>query len=119
MTQPLTQEEIAKEAKRVYQKLQSETEPNSPNKTHFMAQISPDFLARANSRDMTAFQRVFPFKSLTLTTMKDCKGVFAVISGDENRNKKLREPRQSVLDKLQDAPSPQQNKKTKAKETSL
>ena len=119
LTQPLSLQEIIKEAKTIYEKLQSEPEPNSPNKTHFMAQISPDFVARAGSRDMTALQRFFPFKSLTLTTMKDRKGVFAVIAGDENRKKKLREPRQSVIAKLQEAPADTKKKTEKKKEQSL
>ena len=101
LTQPLDMQEIAHEAKRIHAKLQKEPEPNSPNKTHFMAEISPDFMKRAGTKDIKALQSMFPFKSLTLTTMKDRKGVFAVISAAENRSKKLREPRESVMAKLQ------------------
>ena len=79
-----------------------------------MSEISPDFLARASSNDLTALQKFFPFKSLTLTTMKDRKGVFAVIAGDENRDKKLREPRPSVLEKLQ-KPLPETSPNNSAK----
>ena len=101
LTQPLDMQEIAHEAKRIHAKLQKEPEPNSPNKTHFMAETSPDFMKRAGTKDIKALQGMFPFKSLTLTTMKDRKGVFAVISAAENRSKKLREPRESVMAKLQ------------------
>ena len=106
LTQPLSMEEIAQEAQRLHKRLQAEPEPNSPNKTHFMAEVSPDFLKRAGTKDMTALQRMFPFKSLAITTMKDRKGVFAVIAGNENRKKKLREPRESVMAKLQQPPPP-------------
>ena len=44
LTQPLTKEDIQAEAARLLRRLQSEREPNSPGGTHFMAQISPDFL---------------------------------------------------------------------------
>ena len=67
-----------------------------------------------SSRDTTALQKFLPFKSLTLTTMKDRKGVFAVIAGDEKRDKKLREPRASVLEKLQ-GPPPETSPKHSAK----
>ena len=101
LTQPLDVAEIREEAQRLLDRLKAPTEPNSPNKTHYMAQISKDFLARAGSKDLEVLQKFFPFKSLALTTMKDRKGVFAVISGDENRDKKLREPRLSVMAKLE------------------
>ena len=104
LTQPLAQSEIVDEAKRIHAKLQREQAPNSPNKTHFMAEISPDFLKRAGTKDMKTLQGMFPFKSLAFTTMKDRKGVFAVIAADENRSRKLREPRESVLAKLQQPP---------------
>ena len=105
LSQPLTVPEIRDEAQRLLDCLQKPDEPNSPNGTHLMAEISQDFLMRASSRDTTALQRFLPFKSLALTTMKDRNGVFAVIAGDEKRDRKLREPRPSVLAKLQNTPS--------------
>ena len=98
---PLTVQEVRGEAKRLLDRLKAPEAPNSPNGTHYMAEISPDFLARSNSRDLTMLQKFLPYKSLTFTTMKDRKGIFAVINGDESRDKKLREPRPSVLAKLQ------------------
>ena len=102
---PLTAEEIRTEAQRLLDRLKAPSEPNSPNKTHFMAEIDPLFLQRAGSNDMAILQRFLPFKSLALTTMKDRKGVFAVISREEDRVKKLREPRPSVLQKLEQSRS--------------
>ena len=101
LNRPLTAEEIRAEAQRLLEKLKAPAEPNSPNGTHFMAQVSPDFMARASSRDTTALSQLLPFRSLALNTMKDRKGIFAVIAGNENRGQKLREPRPSVLEKLQ------------------
>ena len=114
LTQPLTVPEIRAEAQRLLDRLKTPPEPNSPNRTHFMSEIAPDFLARASSNDLTALQKFLPFKSLTLTTMKDRKDVFAVIAGDENRDKKLREPRPSVLEKLQ-KPLPETSPNNSAK----
>ena len=120
LTQPLTAEDITAEAKRICERLQAEPEPNSPNKTHFMAKVSPDFLARASTKDMETFQRCFPFKSLTLTTMKDTKGVFSVIARDEDRNRQLRQPRASVMKKLKEpVEAPKPNKPRKAREAEL
>ena len=103
LSQPLTVPEIRAEAQRLLDRLKEPAEPNSPHGTHFMAQLSQEFILRASSQDTAVLQRFLPFKSLALTTMKDRKGVFAVISGEENRNRKLREPRPSVLAKLQTA----------------
>ena len=108
LTQPLTVPEIRAEAQRLLDRLKTPPEPNSPNRTHFMSEIAPDFLARASSDDLTALQKFLPFKSLTLTTMN------AVIAGDENRDKKLREPRPSVLEKLQ-KPLPETSPNNSAK----
>lgn len=120
LTQPLAVNEIVQEAKRLIERLQAEPEPNSPNKTHFMAEISHDFMFRASSEDVTALKKFIPYKTLSLTKLKSRKGVFAVISGDENRSQKLREPRQSVLAKLKEhSPATPQKKPAKIKETEI
>ena len=105
LTMPLTAEDISTEAKRVHTLLSAAPEPNSPGRTHFIAEVSPDFVARAKPQDLTAFRKMFPYKSFVLTTMNERKGVFAAISGDEDRNKKLREPRASVMKKLREPSS--------------
>ena len=59
---PLSDEEIKTEAARLLSELQAQKEPNSPHGTHFMAQFSPDFMARGNSRDMNRLMSMLPFR---------------------------------------------------------
>ncbi len=103
LTQPLTADEIKKEALRLLAKLQEPEIPNSPNKTHFMVEVSRDFLERAGSKDTEKLQELLPFRSLTLSTLKDRKGIYALISKDENRSQPLRQRKPSVRNKLQKA----------------
>lgn len=89
LTQPLTTQDIQAEATHLLRNLQSEREPNSPSGTHFMAQISSDFLIRATTKDQNKLFAMLPFKSLTFSNLKDHKGVFAFITKDENRDRPL------------------------------
>ena len=97
--QPLTADEIKAEAARLLGKLQEPVQPNSPGGTHFMAEVSRDFMERAGAKDTAALQKLLPFSSLALTTLKDRRGVFALIGKDEDRSQSLRRP--SVRSKLQ------------------
>ena len=111
LTQPLTKEDIQAEAARLLRRLQSEREPNNPSRTHFMAQLSPDFLIRASTKDQNRLFAMLPFKSLTFSALKDRKGIFAFIQKDENRDQPLRQRKPSVRKKLEniktaDTPSP-------------
>lgn len=120
LTQPLSKEEIHMEAARILGKLQDEREPNSPSGTHFMAQISPDFLLRAGTKDQDKLFDMLPFSSLTFSGMKDRKGIFATISKDENRNQPLRLRKPSVREKLKQAtPAPKAPSKKKSKDMEL
>ena len=103
LRQPLTADEIRTEAARLLGKLQEPDQPNSPGGTHFIAELSPDFAARANSRDTAELQKLLPFRSLALSNLKDRKGVFAVISKEEDRTQPLRSRKPSVRSKLQQA----------------
>ncbi len=100
LTQPLTIMEIEKEANRLLARLRSEHEPNSHSGTHFMAQLSEDFMFRASSKDTDKLSAMLPFKSLALSGLKDKRGVFAIINSDEPRDKPLRQPKASVVSKL-------------------
>jgi len=101
LTQPLTKEDIQAEAARLLRRLQSEREPNSPSGTHFMAQITPDFLIRASTKDQDRLFAMLPFQSLTFSALKDRKGIFAFIQKDENCDQPLRQRKPSVRKKLE------------------
>lgn len=105
LTQPLSKDEIQKEAGQILRRLQTEREPNSPSGTHFMAQISPDFLIRASTKDHDRLFALLPFKSLTFSTLKDRKGIFAFIQKDENLDQPLRTRKPSVQKQLQAKPA--------------
>lgn len=104
LTLPLTKEDIKAEAHKILSQFQDAREPNSPEGTHYMAQVSPDFLARASSKDHERLMKEILFPSLSLSTLKDQKGVFAFISKDEDRFHPPRRGRASVLDQLQKTP---------------
>ena len=97
-------------------KLQEPVQPNSPGGTHFIAELSTDFAARANSRDTAELQKLLPFRSLTLSNLKDRKGVFAVISKEEDRTQPLRSRKPSVRSKLQQAAEAQKPPAAKSRE---
>ena len=101
---PLSHEEIKIEAARLLSELQKPQEPNSPNGTHFMAQISPDFLARANSKDTEKLMAMLPFKSMSFSGLNDRKGHFVLIPKEEDRSQPLRKTRSSVRKNLKKAP---------------
>jgi len=112
--QPLTADEIKTEAARLLGKLQEPDQPNSPGGTHFMAEVSRDFMERAGAKDTAALQKLLPFSTLALTTLKDRRGVFAMIGKDEDRSQSLRRP--SVRSKLQQTA---EQKPTSAKKKDL
>ena len=114
--QPLTADEIKAEAARLLGKLQEPVQPNSPGGTHFIAELSPDFAARANSRDTAELQKLLPFRSLALSNLTDRKGVFAVISREEDRTQPLRSRKPSVRSKLQQAAEAQKPPAAKSRE---
>ena len=115
--QPLTADEIKAEAARLLGKLQEPVQPNSPNGTHFMAEVSRDFMERAGTKDTAALQKLLPFSTLALTTLKDRRGVFALIGKDEDRSQSLRRP--SVRSKLQQASAEQKQPAAKKKDLEL
>jgi len=108
LAMPLTRNDIKAEAAKILAAFQEAREPNSPNKTHFLAQISPDFLARAKTKDTDRLMSMLPFQSLSFSTLEGRKGTFALIIKDENCNVKLQLRKPSVRKKLQeqaDAPT--------------
>ena len=96
----LHESRIRREAGRVLSELQAFREPNSPEKTHFMVELSPNFTAIASTKDTDRLLSMLPFKTLSLSNLKDRHGVYAFLPKDENRDKGLRKPRQSIRAQL-------------------
>lgn len=99
---PLTKEDIKAEALNILCKFQDAREPNSPNGTHYIAEISPDFLLRAKTKDTDRLMAMLPFQSLSFSTLEGRRGTYALISRDENRFQKLVLRKLSVRKKLQE-----------------
>ena len=108
--QPLTPEEIRAEAARLLQELRAPDTPNSPHGTHYMARVSPDFLARAGTQAHDRLMALLPFRSLAITGMKDLPGTYVTILASEDRSKELRPPRRSVRRQLKQEPRPAEKK---------
>ena len=87
---------IETEAQRIVDKLKDLSAPNSPNKTHFMVEISPHFDALASTKDNDRLFAMLPYKSLCFTGTKDRHGVYAMIGKDERRDVSIRRPRPSI-----------------------
>lgn len=117
LSQPLKRADIKAEAAHILEQFQEAVEPNSPNRTHFMARVSADFLARAKAKDTDRLMSMLPFESLFLSTLDGYRGVYALISKDEDRSKPLILRKPSVRKKLREPTAPPRASDTaKAKE---
>ena len=112
--QPLTPEEIQAEAARLLQELRAPDTPNSPHGTHYMARVSPDFLARAGTQAHDQLMALLPFRSLTITGLVDRSGTYVTILASEDRSKELRQRRPSVRRQLKQEPHPAEKPEKKA-----
>ena len=106
---------IETEARRIVDKLKDLSAPNSPNKTHFMVEISPHFDALASTKDNDRLFAMLPYKSLCFTSIKDRHGVYAMISKDERRDVSIRKPRPSIRKQLADSKQATSPKKAAAR----
>ena len=106
---------IETEAQRIVDKLKDLSAPNSPNKTHFMVEISPHFNALASTKDNDRLFAMLPYKSLCFTGMKDRHGLYAVIGKDERRDVSIRRPRLSIRKQLTDSKQAASPKKAAAR----
>ena len=91
---------IETEARRIVGEMKRQHAPNSPNKTHFMAELSPAFMQLASTKDTDRLFSMLPYKTLSFSTMKDRHGTYALIDKDENRDRDIRKPRPSIRAQL-------------------
>lgn len=62
---------IRDEAQRIVAEMKGLSAPNSPNKTHFMVELSPYFTQIASSKDTDRLFSMLPYKSLVFTGIRD------------------------------------------------
>lgn len=103
------------EAQRIVDKLKDMSAPNSPNKTHYMVEISPHFDALASTKDNDRLFAMLPYKSLCFTGIKDRHGVYDMIGKDERRDLSIRRPRPSIRKQLTDSKQAASPKKAAAR----
>lgn len=106
---------IETEAKRIVEKLKDLSVPNSPNKTHFMVEISPHFDALASTKDNDRLFSMLPYKSLCFIGIKDRHGVYAMIGKNERRDVSIRRTRPSIRKQLTDSKQAASPKKAAAR----
>lgn len=106
---------ILTEAQRIVAEMKDLYAPNSPSKTHFMVEISPRFTQLASTKDTDRLFSMLPYKSLSFSSLKDRHGVYALIGGDENRDKEVRRPRASIRRQLSDGKQAAAPKKAPAR----
>ena len=111
-------ERIPNEAKKLVVALRKTEEPNSPSKTHFIAEVSTDFLQSASSRDMEKLLQAIPYKGASMSTLKGQRGVFVFISKEDMlRARNKQEKKSSVTGALKEAAKQAAEKPDTAKNT--
>lgn len=102
---------IETEARRIVGEMKQRDSPNSPNRTHFMSELSPVFMQLASSKDMDRLFSMLPYKTLSFSKIEDRHGTYALIDKKENRDREIRKHRPSVRaqlaadkDKIKSAP---------------
>ena len=87
---------IVNEAQRIVSQMQALDGPNSPNKTHFMVELSPRFTQLASTKDTDRLFSMLPYKTLSFSKIMGRHGIYTLISKDESRDKGIRRPRPSI-----------------------
>ena len=83
---------IETEARRIVREMKRHYEPNSPNKTHFMAELSPAFMRLAATKDTDRLFSMLPYKTLSFSKIEGRHGTYALIDKGENRDREIRKP---------------------------
>ena len=106
---------IEAEAQRIAADMKRLAAPNSPDKNHFMVEVSPYFTKLASSRDTDQLLAMLPYKSLHLSSVKDHFGIYALVNKNENRDRGIRKPRASVRKQLSETKQAASPKKAAAR----
>lgn len=91
---------IETEARRIAEAMKSLTVPNSPDKTHFMVELSPYFVKTASTKDTDRLFAMLPYKTLAFSAIKDRHGTYALVDKAEDRTRNIRKARPSVRAQL-------------------
>ena len=91
---------IDREARRIVADMKKLSVPNSPDKSHFMVELSPSFERLASTKDTERLFSMLPYKTLVFSQIKNSFGTYALIGKDENRDREVRKPRPSVRAQL-------------------
>ena len=91
---------IDREARRIVADMKKLSAPNSPDKTHFMVELSPSFERLASTKDTERLFSMLPYKTLAFSQIKNSYGTYALIGKDENRDREVRKPHPSVRAQL-------------------
>lgn len=106
---------IEREARRIVADMKKLSAPNSPDKAHFMVELSPVFTRLASAKDTERLFSMLPYKTLSFSALKDQRGTYALIGKDENRDREIKKPRPSVRAQLAQDKKRTAPKKTAAK----
>jgi hypothetical protein len=101
--QSLTDNRIQTEAERIVSAFRELTEPNSPNKTHYMVRLSHGFSVLSGSAEMDRLFDALPYKSLSMSGLNGEKGIWLMVSKDENRDQPVLSKKASVKNQLKEA----------------
>lgn len=106
---------IETEARRIVREMKRHDTPNSPNKTHFMVELSPAFMQLAATKDTDRLFSMLPYKTLSFSKIEGRHGTYALIDKGENRDREIRKPRPSVRAQLKTDKAKTAPKKAAAK----
>lgn len=106
---------IEREAWRIVADMKKLSAPNSPDKSHFMVELSPTFTRLASTKDTERLFSMLPYKTLSFSAIKNQHGTYALIGKDENRDREIKKPRPSVRAQLAQDKKRTAPKKTAAK----
>lgn len=91
---------IETEAQRIVAEMKRQDSPNSPNKTHFMVELSPYFMQLASTKDTDRLFAMLPYKTLSFSKIEGRHGTFAFLDKSEDRSRNIRKARPSVRAQL-------------------